>query len=230
MKISAIIVAAGKGERFGGNIPKAFFPLNRKPLLAYVLEAFNQVSDIVEIIVTLRSSLMGEFWEKQMGKFSLVKPIKLVQGGETRSDSVWNALQKVDRESEIVLIHDAARPFVTLQLISDVIEGALKWGASIPGLRVKPTIKEVNPKGFIVKTHDREKLFEAQTPQGFRVDLLKEAFKKASSTRSIATDEAFLIESQGGRVKVVEGDEKNIKITTPADLEWAEWIMHRSSS
>ncbi|MBI1882726.1 MAG: 2-C-methyl-D-erythritol 4-phosphate cytidylyltransferase [Chlamydiae bacterium] len=226
MSVSAIIVAAGRGERLkGGNVPKAFFPLSGKPLLFYSLDLFCHHPEVTQVIVALRPEMMGEAWKKQFGKEIFPKNPELVLGAQRRADSVWAAFQKISRGQEIVLIHDAARPFLELSLVSSVIQAARQWGAAIPGVRLKPTVKEVGEENYILKTHDRSKLWEAQTPQGFKVELLRKAFEKAGPRRQEATDEAFLMEQMGIPVKMIEGNEKNIKITTPADLKWAEFLM-----
>lgn len=229
MKVSVIVVAAGKGERFGAkDVPKAFYPLMDKPLLAHVLSAFQTAKSVEEIIVALRVEMMGKGWEETMGAFNFSKLKALTEGGVTREDSVWNALQKISKDCDIVLIHDAARPLIQQGLVEKIIQTAEKCGAAIPGLKVKPTLKEVNSEGLIARTHDREHLWEAQTPQGFRMDLLRKAFEAAGEKRAQATDEACLLEWALIPVKMIEGDEENIKITTRDDLIRAEFLIRRS--
>jgi 2-C-methyl-D-erythritol 4-phosphate cytidylyltransferase len=225
MSSSVIVVAAGQGERFGGSIPKPFHNLNGLPILAHVLNAFDEVSEIEEIIVVLRKDMMGEAWQQWLRNFCFAKLIKTAEGGSTRADSVWSGFQQISKNCEIVLVHDAARPLVNSPLIKEVIRGAHQWGAVIPALKIKPTVKEIDAEGFITKTHDRERLREAQTPQGFRVGLLMEAFTKVGENRIKATDEALLLELAGLKVKIIEGDAKNIKITTQEDVKLAEmWV------
>ncbi len=226
MNVSAIIVAAGKGERFGSKeIPKAFYPLIKKPLLAYVLCAFEAVKEVQEIIVAVRSEMMDKSWQETMGKFRFEKLKTFVEGGLTREDSVWNAFEKISSNNDIVLVHDAARPLIQPSLIQKVIESLQSCDAVIPGLKIKPTLKEVNEKGYILKTHDRERLWEAQTPQGFKKDILRKAFEQAGENRAKATDEACLLEWMKIPVKMIEGNERNIKITTREDLKQAEFLM-----
>ncbi len=226
MNVSVIVVAAGKGERFGAKeIPKAFYPLMRKPLLAYVLWAFEAVKEVQEIIVAARPEMIGKGWQETMGKFEFKKLKAFVEGGLTREDSVWNAFEKISSNSEIVLVHDAARPLIQSSLIQKVIASLDFCDAVIPGLKVKPTLKEVDEKGYILKTHDRERLWEAQTPQGFRKEILRKAFEQAGKNRAKATDEACLLEWMKIPVKMIEGDERNIKITTREDLKQAEFLM-----
>jgi 2-C-methyl-D-erythritol 4-phosphate cytidylyltransferase len=225
MKTSVIIVAAGQGERFGGEVPKPFYSLKGQPILAHVLKAFDEVDEVEEMIVVLRHDMIGEFWENWVQKFNFKKLIKTTTGGAKRADSVWNGLQQISKEHEVVLVHDAARPLIDAALIKNVIHSAHQWGGVIPGLKIKPTVKELDSDGFIVKTHNREHLWEAQTPQGFRVQLLNQAYVKAGERSADATDEAYLLEKAGMRVKVIDGDPKNIKITTQEDVSFAErWI------
>lgn len=225
MKTSVVIVAAGRGERFGGDIPKSFVDLNGKPMLAYSIEVFESMKEVSEIIIVTRPELIGSFWEKTFHKFDFKKIRHIIPGGATREDSVWEGLQRVSENQEVVLVHDAARPMIQFNLIEKIIAASFEWGSAIPALKVKPTLKEVDAEGFIVKTQDREHLWEAQTPQGFRVEVIRNAFEKAGRDRIKATDDAFLVEQAGGRVKIVDGDPENIKITTQEDLKWASLVL-----
>lgn len=228
LNASAVIVAAGRGERFKSKeIPKAFFPLCGKPILSYTLAAFEKTPEIKEIIVVLSKDFMGNFWNDFLAKYPCKKVKKIVEGGKTRADSVWAGLAQV--MENIVLVHDAARPLIQSALISQIVHEALQSGGCIPGVKIKPTLKEVDSNGFIVKTHDREKLWEAQTPQGFKTDLIKQAYVSLKENRALATDEAFAAEKAGIKVKILEGDAKNIKITTREDLHLAElWLQDES--
>lgn len=227
MSVSVIIVAAGMGTRFGrGYTPKAFFPLNGRPLLAHCILAFEEVDEVSEIIVTVRQEMMGKEWSNHLGSYSFKKIKEITLGGVTREDSVWAGLQMISKGTDIVLVHDGARPLIQPGLIEKVIREAQISGAAVPCLKIKPTIKEVDCEGVIVKTLPREHLWEAQTPQGFKTAILRQAFENFGQDRSLATDDAFLVEYMGGKIKVVEGDPKNIKITTPEDLQWAEMFLH----
>jgi len=226
----AIIVAAGRGERFKSvDIPKAFFPLCGKPILSHTLSVFERTPEIKEIIVVLSKEYQGGFWEKFLKKHPCSKIKTTAEGGKTRADSVWSGLSHVSKNMKVVLVHDAARPLIQPGLISQIVQEASRSGGCIPGVKIKPTLKEVNSEGFIVKTHDREKLWEAQTPQGFQLELIMTAYLLMGENRASATDEAFAAEKAGMKVKMLEGDPRNIKITTREDLHLAElWLDGRS--
>jgi 2-C-methyl-D-erythritol 4-phosphate cytidylyltransferase len=151
--------------------------------------------------------------------------IDLVEGGEERFHSVWNALQTHQiQQTDIVFIHDAVRPFVSKNLMIRIYENVLKYNAVAPGVKIKDTVKEIDNDSFIIHTIDREKLVAIQTPQAYKTTLLTEAYKKALQDGKTFTDEAGILEYYGERVKLVEGDEKNIKITTPDDLILASFL------
>lgn len=222
MSVSVVIVAAGKGERFGSSgVSKVFAPLAGRPLIAYSLNAFNRMHEISEIILVAQSGVSRDTFRSAVGESPLGKVTSIIPGGSTRAQSVRSGLQAVSASVDIVLIHDAARPLITPSLVRSVIDGAEFFGAAIPVVKIKPTVKRVDAEGFVVKTQDRSFLREAQTPQGFKLNLIRDAFMQAQDADS-ATDDAYLIETFGGRVKAVEGDYRNIKITTPEDLELAE--------
>ena len=217
--VTAIIVAAGKGKRMGEDIPKQFLLLKEKPILWYTLYAF-QCSAIDEILLVINPD-----WEQESNnivkEFSKVKYV--VFGGKTRQASVWAGLEAIEH-TDIVLIHDGVRPFVSKKLIKRVIEGVYKWEAVVPVLPVKETIKWVEGS-VIKKTIPRDYLYFAQTPQGFKYLFLKEAYVQAQIRKWRFTDDASLLEKIGIRVHVVSGEPYNIKITTPEDLKWAEAII-----
>ncbi|MDD2927511.1 MAG: 2-C-methyl-D-erythritol 4-phosphate cytidylyltransferase [Candidatus Omnitrophica bacterium] len=219
--VSAIIVAAGKGRRFGHKVSKAVLPLNSRPVIAYSLAVFNAHPQVKEIIVVgnpgnilaLRDIVKRE---------KIAKDIKIVPGGKERRDSVAKGLQVVDPKAGFILIHDAARPFITKVLVSSVIKGAQKNGAAIAAVPVKATIKKVQSGLVVEKTLDRKSLWEIQTPQVFKKGLILKAYKKFK--RLPATDDAMLVERLGAKVKVVLGSSSNIKITTPEDFIIAKGI------
>jgi len=217
--VTAIIVAAGKGKRMGEDIPKQFLLLKEKPILWHTLYAF-QCSAIDEILLVINPD-----WEQESNnivkEFSKVKYV--VFGGKTRQASVWAGLEAIEH-TDIVLIHDGVRPFVSKKLIKRVIEGVYKWEAVVPVLPVKETIKWVEGS-VIKKTIPRDYLYFAQTPQGFKYLFLKEAYVQAQIRKWRFTDDASLLEKIGIRVHVVSGEPYNIKITTPEDLKWAEAII-----
>lgn len=218
--VTAIIVAAGKGKRMGEYIPKQFLLLKEKPVLWHTLYAFQCSAAIDEILLVINPD-----WEQESNniakKFSKVKYV--VFGGKTRQASVWAGLEAIEH-TDIVLIHDGVRPFVSKNLIERVIKGVYKWEAVVPVLPVKETIKWVEGE-IIKKTIPRHVLYSAQTPQGFKYLLLKEAYEEAQKQKRDFTDDASLLENRGTKVHVVLGESYNIKITTPEDLKWAQVIL-----
>ncbi len=216
MDVSVVIVAAGKGKRLGG-VDKAFIKLKGKPILLYSVEKFLSVPEVFEIVVVVSSQNKSK--AKTLFKNS---GIRFAIGGETRAESVRNGVRKTS--GKFVMIHDAARPFVTKGLILKLIEEVKFSDAVIPVLPVKPTIKEVE-NNYVKRTLDRGKLFAVQTPQIFKREKLIKAYE--SVPLEGATDEAMLIERIGGTVKTVKGIEENIKITTPFDLILLKSIMEK---
>lgn len=236
-KVIAIIPAAGLGTRMSrgkaGVTSKQFFELNGTPILIHTLRKFAECKDVSEIWVALRKNEMAGF-RKHLEKSGIRKPIQLVEGGEHRQDSVANALNAVKADAEdIVLVHDAVRPFVDEETIKAVIDAVEKHGAAIAGTPAVDTVKQVERTAegaVITSTILRERVVLAQTPQGFRFGVLKKAFDEAIREGFSGTDEASLIERNGGAVQVVMGSPKNIKITTPGDMELAEFFMSQEDS
>ena len=237
-----IIPAAGLGTRMaasptkGKKAPsKQFTELGGTPILFHTLRKFAASAEVTEIFVALRKDEIGPFrarLEKE-GKDILKKNIQLVEGGEHRQQSVENALNAVKANADdIILVHDAVRPFVTTEILQEVIQGAKKHGAAIAGMPAVDTIKQVErtaETAIIKATVPREKIVMAQTPQGFRYDIGKKAFDQAAADGFIGTDEASIVEHSGHEVAVVMGSPRNIKITTPGDLELAEFFLKQSS-
>jgi len=239
MKVVVIIPAAGLGTRMttarrDKKAPsKQFTELAGTPILLHTLLKFAASPEVSEILVALRKDEINSFrarLEKE-GKDILQKNIQLVEGGEHRQQSVANALAAVKAAvDDIILVHDAVRPFVTAEIIQEVVQGVKKHGAAIAGLPAVDTIKQVErtaDAAIIKATVPREKIVMAQTPQGFRYDVIKKAFDQATADGFIGTDEASLVEHSGHEVAVVMGSTRNIKITTPADLELAEFFLKR---
>ena len=232
MKVVVIIPAAGLGTRMAkagarpGQATKQFAEIAGKPILLHTLEKFAGVSEVSEIYVAVRENeaeRLREFLSAQ----HLRPKMHVVVGGDHRQQSVANALAEVKAEAnDVVLVHDAVRPFVDSEIIQKVIECAAKQGAAIAGVPAVDTIKQVERTAdgaIITSTIPRERVVMAQTPQGFRYELLKRAFDDATQDGFIGTDEASLVERGGHLVAVVMGSPRNIKITTPADLELAEF-------
>lgn len=218
--VVAIIPAAGQGRRMGGEIPKQYLPLEGRPLLWFTLAALERSPLIRALILVVRPE-DHQLAEQLVSGFAKVRC--LVPGGGERGDSVRAGLEATTPEDGLVLIHDAVRPFISLSLIERVVVAARQWGAAIPALPVRETIKVVGD-GQVVETPRRSRLWAAQTPQGFRRSLLLEAFSRQRDGAP-ATDEAMLVEGLGHPVRVVEGEPGNLKITTPEDLAWAGWWM-----
>jgi 2-C-methyl-D-erythritol 4-phosphate cytidylyltransferase len=217
-RTSAIIVAAGAGKRFGE--PKQFAYMRGKPVLEWTLERFESHAEVDALVLVLPDE--GDLKHYRM---RYPKIVDIVRGGERRQDSVWQGFRLLSASTpEVVLVHDGARPLAGADLISRVIAAARANGAAIPVLAVDETIKEVR-EGRIVGTVDRTFLGRAQTPQGFRYDVLKKGLETARKDRFYGTDEAGLAERIGIAVAAVAGDPRNIKITTPVDLRIAEALL-----
>jgi 2-C-methyl-D-erythritol 4-phosphate cytidylyltransferase len=242
MKVVVIIPAAGLGTRMASAASaktkkpaasKQFTELAGTPILIHTLRKFAGSAEVAEIFVALRGNEMEGFQARleKEAKDILKKRVRLVEGGEHRQQSVAHALAAISAAADdIVLIHDAVRPFVTTEIIRDVIAAARKHGAAIAGVPAVDTIKEVQRTAdgaVITATIPRERVVMAQTPQGFRYDVLKKAFDEATADGFMGTDEASLVERSGHEVAVVMGSVRNIKITTPADLQLAEFYLSR---
>jgi 2-C-methyl-D-erythritol 4-phosphate cytidylyltransferase/2-C-methyl-D-erythritol 2,4-cyclodiphosphate synthase len=220
----ALVPAAGQGRRMGGEIPKQYLPLGGRPLLWHTLAALEQSPRVRALILVVRPEDQA-LARPLAADFAKVRC--LVPGGEERADSVRAGLEATAAADELVLVHDAVRPFVSPALVERVVEAAGRWGAAVPALPVRETIKVVD-EGQVVETPLRSRLWAAQTPQGFRRSLLLEAFAGQGAGGG-ATDEAVLVERLGHPVRVVEGEPGNLKITTPEDLAWAGWQLQRGA-
>src|SRR5215472_8245107 len=232
MKIIVIIPAAGLGTRMSavsaGTKSKQFFELHGTPILFHTIRKFADHDRVDEIVVALRKNETAGFLEQHKHE-GIKKPLRVVEGGEHRQNSVANALAALDAAADdIVLVHDAVRPLVDEQTINGVIEAVKKYDAAIAGIPAVDTVKQVDRTAdgaVVLATVPRERMVMAQTPQGFRFGLLKRAFDEATADGFLGTDEASLIERAGGAVHVVMGSPRNLKITTPADLELAEFFL-----
>lgn len=221
---SAIIVAAGSGTRFGSARPKQFIEIAGKSLIFHTLERFENCDAIDEIILVLAAGEIENFREISENQ-NLKKLKKIIAGGKTRAESVSNGLKAIDETSEIVAVHDGARPLVSCEEISATIEKSQETGAACLTAKVTDTIKKISGDN-IIETIDRENLRRALTPQCFRAEILREAFEKADLTEA-ATDECFLVEKIGYQIAFVDGSAKNIKITTREDFEIAEVFLKK---
>ena len=212
---TAIIVAAGKSERMGAGVDKAFLPLCNKPVLAWSLLAFERSNEIDNIILVVRKDQLAAA-QALCKMFGISKIFKIVPGGKTRAESVKCALQECDIDVKYVLIHDGARPLVSKNLISEVVKAVAKGPVAV-GKRVTDTIKKVEKGVVVSETVKRDKLFAVQTPQAFSFREIDEAYRNLGKCE--VTDDAQVIENAGGTVRILESNEPNFKITTAEDLQ-----------
>ncbi len=226
MKTSAIIVAAGSGVRLGSDVPKAFVKLGGRTMLSWSLTTVRQVSSLDEVVITIPAGF-EDAARAEIAAAGLALPVKLTPGGVERQDSVRIALALTSSESELVIVHDAARPLATPAIFEACLTAAARAGAAIAAIPVSDTLKRVADRA-IVATIARADLWQAQTPQAFRRALLVTAHQRALTEKIVATDDADLVERIGARVEVLESSTNNLKITTPADLAIVEAIIARS--
>ncbi|WP_447602398.1 2-C-methyl-D-erythritol 4-phosphate cytidylyltransferase [Nitrospira sp. Nam80] len=229
-RVVALVPAAGRGLRMGGPVAKQFLALGGRPLLLHSLSVLQASPAIQEIILAVPTSERQYCLDEIVTPHGISKVRRIVSGGEQRQDSVRHALAEVSAEVEIVLVHDAVRPFVSEDMIVRVIQAASVHGAAIVALPMRDTVKQVGPNGVIERTVDRRPLWLAQTPQAFRRDWLEEAHHKAQLNNIHATDDAHLVELLGRSVMVVEGSGDNIKVTRPEDLDIGEAILNRRAA
>jgi 2-C-methyl-D-erythritol 4-phosphate cytidylyltransferase len=224
MKVKALIAAGGRGERIGGILPKQFVEIKKKPILAYTVEKFENCELIDEIILVVPEDYMSfcSYNIVDVGDFKKVK--RILSGGKERQDSVYKGLLALSKDTDIVLIHDGVRPFISTEKICKSIEMCKKEKAVILALPVNDTVKRVD-EDYIVTTLDREKLWIVQTPQTFEYKLILEAYKKAIEDGFTGTDDSSLVERLGFKVRVLQGESQNIKITSPEDLVLAEKMI-----
>jgi 2-C-methyl-D-erythritol 4-phosphate cytidylyltransferase len=225
LSVWAVLAAAGRGERLGGSgdRPKAFAPLRGRPLLAESLERLEASGWIESIVVVAPPG-----WEEPVillaEELGCGKVVASVAGGETRADSVRIGVGEVAADAAVIVVHDAARPLVSDEVVERVVTSVSQgWDGAVPGLAVVDTVKRVGPDGAVVETLPRGELVAVQTPQAFVADVLRRAL--ASESASAATDCASLVEAQGGRVHVVDGDPRLLKVTSPEDIALVEsWL------
>lgn len=223
MKIQVLLAAAGLGIRLESKEAKALVLLKGKPLFCYSLKVFEK-SNLIDSVIIMVPYGKQESFQKAVDKEGFKKVKAIISGGERRCDSVLTGLQNSDQDTEFVVVHDAARPFITEDLLSKVILAAQENKAAILAVEVKDTIKVVDPKTSMVqKTLDRSTLREVQTPQVFEKEILAKAYEKLGA--KTPTDDASLAEALGIGVKVIDGDYRNIKITTPEDIIFAEGLL-----
>ena len=226
MDYEVIIPAAGQGKRMKASKNKLWIELDNSPIIAHTLRVFETDKYCKKIILPINPAEKEEF-QKLIQGLALPVPIQLVNGGTERQYSVCSGLEVLSEKAEIVLVHDGARPFINHSMINKLIADASQSGASVLAVPVKDTIKQVKDH-HVEKTIDRSSLWAIQTPQAFRVSLLKEAHEAAVSANYLGTDDASLVEQIGKRVAITEGNYDNIKITTPEDLYFAEAILEKN--
>jgi 2-C-methyl-D-erythritol 4-phosphate cytidylyltransferase len=225
MSVTAIIAAAGAGRRMKADRPKQLLTLDETPILIYTIRKFDACRLIDRIIVAAPQESVEEIRKLIVGA-GFSKPISVVQGGARRQDSVAVAMQHLAPDTTIVAVHDAVRPFVLVSEIEAVIDEAQKTGAALLAIPIVDTVKQIR-KDLIDSTLTREHLVLAQTPQVFRIEVLREAFERAKRDDYYGTDESSLVERLGYPVAVIRGSERNIKITRPGDLALARFLLQQ---
>ena len=223
--ISAIILAGGKGKRMGAPVSKQFIERKGKPIIYYTIKKFSENKKIDNIVVVLSKDEVGYFKENILEKYNL-KVDNIVIGGTERQDSVYNGLKSLeDTNTDIVLIHDGARPFISDRIIDDGIKFAQVYGACAPGVMPKDTIKIKNESNFSVSTPERGSLVAIQTPQVFKFNEILECHEKIKINNIVVTDDTMVAEKFGYSVYLYDGEYTNIKVTTPEDLILGEKLI-----
>ena len=222
--VTAVFPAAGMGKRMKAGKNKVFLEIGGEPILFHTLRKFSSVGRITELIIAVAPAEV-DMVREMLKNVAGLKPYKVVAGGSERQYSIANALAEVSAMSEIVLVHDAARPLVSAKTIDAVIDGAKEFGGAIAAVPAKNTIKVADNDIFVESTPDRSTLWEVQTPQGFRRDILLAAYEQAAKDNFLGTDDSSLVERYGQKVKLITSDYRNIKITTPEDLTLAEALL-----
>ena len=228
MKTIAIIPAAGSGLRMSSNVPKQYLKLQNRPILAMTVDKFEKC-DLIDGIILVVSSGDVDFCKRDIvEKYNLTKVVKIIAGGERRQDSVRAGIEATDGEYDSILIHDGVRPFVNQKTIIRSISALEKSRAIITAMPAKETIKKIGEGGYVLKTYDRRLLWLVQTPQVFRYkDIYNAHMKALMEGWDEVTDDALLMEKMNIPVKIIPGSEDNIKITTPFDLEYAEFLLKK---
>ena len=220
--VSAIVLAGGKGKRMGSAVSKQFIHINDKPILYYTLKKFLNCNSIDKVVLVLPKDEIEYCIENVLDKYDL-NVDEIVVGGKERQDSVYNGLQEC-KDSEVVLVHDGARPFVSENIILKGIRYAREYGATAPGVMPKDTIKVKNAEGFSIDTPNRADLVAIQTPQSFKYDLIMKCHEKIKRDNISVTDDTMVLENYGHKVYIYDGEYTNIKVTTPEDIVIAEYL------
>ena len=225
LNLQLLIAAGGMGDRLGHASPKALAPLAGRPLLVRTLERFDSRSYLNRALITAPEPYLKVFSSVVDTAFPQAN-IRIISGGATRQQSVSIGLSELEDETDLVIIHDAARPFPPLEATVLAIEAASEYGASTIAIPCADTILRADEKAMLVETPDRSELWACQTPQVFGVEVIRDAHAKARAENRAGTDDATLVRMNGGTVKLIEGDARNFKITTADDLRYAEYLIH----
>ena len=222
--VTAVLPAAGSSRRMGGGVNKNLMELAGEPILIRTLKTFSQVSRVNFLIVVVAAHEVETVEQLLRGTDGL-KSWRVTVGGSERQYSIANGLKLLPDDAEIVLVHDAARPLVTVRTIDGVIDAAKKFGGAIAAVPAKDTIKVVDAQGFVRHTPPRSELVVVQTPQGFRREILLRAYERATAENFLGTDDSSLVERLGATIRIVDGGYDNIKVTTPEDIHVAETFL-----
>ncbi|HEX2967289.1 MAG TPA: 2-C-methyl-D-erythritol 4-phosphate cytidylyltransferase [Syntrophorhabdaceae bacterium] len=225
MRTLAIILAGGAGKRMGATTNKQFLLIDNKPIIVHTLQTFEDCRSVDGIYLVVNQKDLKLIQEEILETYKFSKLLKLVIGGRLRQDSVKNGLEAIEHPSDIIIIHDGARPLISPAFIEKGISLMDVFDAVVPALPVKETVKVVSKEGFVSKTLEREGLWQIQTPQTFRSELIIKAYKNGAAKKLYGYDDASFVEHLGKKVKVIEGSPYNIKITTPEDLIMAQGIV-----
>lgn len=226
MLVAAVIPAAGRGKRLGAGTPKAFYPILGKPLLLHTLANLLKTHSFIDVVVSVHPKEILST-QSLLKKFK-IKGVRVVAGGKTRAESVRNAVNTLSSQVKWVLVHDAARPLVTTDVVRKVLSAAIKADGAIAAIPISSTVKKANPKtSQIIRTEDRSSLYLAQTPQVFKLLKLKDRYRALGVKTVLATDEAALFDGTKARILLSEGDPRNIKITTPEDVELMKYSLRQ---
>ncbi len=228
MHVNVVIVAAGKGTRLQSELPKPFLSVAGKPILVHTLRRFARIEALRRVIVVVAAEREALCQEVLHTHGPWPQPISVVHGGAERQNSVRNGLAALETQCEIVVIHDAARPFIGVEAIQRSIDAAAEAGSAVVAAPVRDTIKRADAQHAIRETVSRHDLWLAQTPQTFRVEVIRAAHRWAQQRGIVGTDDATLVEQMGRPVRIVPGDARNFKITTPDDLALAQAVLQAS--